>query len=207
MAEKRLKIQIKNEALELILLPGNSSEFEDSYASDELDFSQHGDVDYIPEERGLFEVQAASSSDDDSNDNIPLSELNETLGLILLPGSSSEFEDSYVSDELDCSQHGDVDHIPEESGLFEVQAASSSDDNSNDNIPLSELAKASVQEVSCSDDHDSDDSTDDQAAPSGKELTKAQADAKKYKWKKINVTVPENKFDGAFSDPPDKFHR
>ena len=150
------KIQIKNEALELILLPGSSSEFQDSYVSDELDFSQHGDVDYIPEESGLFEVQAASSSDNDSNDNIALSELNEALGLILLPGSSSEFEDSYVSDELDFSQHGHVDYIPEESGLFEVQAASSSDDDSNDNIPLSELAKASVQEVSCSDDHDSD---------------------------------------------------
>ncbi len=149
-------------------------------------------------------MQAASSSDDDSNDNIPLSELNEALGLILLPGSSSEFEDSYVSDELDFSQHGDVDYIPEESGLFEVQAASSSDDDSNDNIPLSELAKASVQEVSCSDDHDSDDSSHDQTAPSGKKLTKAQADVKKYKWKKINATVPENKFDGTFPDTPDK---
>ena len=46
--------------------------------------------------------------------------------------------------------------------------------------------------------------SDDQAAASGKKLTKAQTDAKKYKWKKINATVPENKFDGAFSDPPDK---
>ena len=44
------------EALELILLPGNSSEFEDSDVSDELDVSQHGDVDYIPES-DLIEVQ------------------------------------------------------------------------------------------------------------------------------------------------------
>ncbi len=37
-----------NEALELILLPGSSSEYEDSDVSNELDFSQHGDVDSIP---------------------------------------------------------------------------------------------------------------------------------------------------------------
>ena len=61
--------------------------------------------------------------------------------------------------------------IPE-SNLFEIQAASSSDVNSDDNIPLSELAKAYVQKVSCSDDHDSDDPSDDQAAASGKSLRK-----------------------------------
>ena len=35
-----------NEALELILLPGSSSEYQDSDVSNKLDFSQHGDVDY-----------------------------------------------------------------------------------------------------------------------------------------------------------------
>ncbi len=118
---------------------------------------------------------------------------NEVFELILLPGNSSEFEDSDDSDELDFSEHGDVDYIPE-SDLFEVQAASSSDEDSDD-VPLSELSKASLQQVS--DDHDSD----DEAVASRKKLTKAQADAKKYKWKKVNVTVPENKFDCAFSDP------
>ena len=106
-----------------------------------------------------------------------------------MPGSSSEFEDSDVSDELDISQHNNDDLYIPASDMVEVHKASSSDDDSDDNVPLSELAEA--EEAICS---------------SSKKLTKAQEHAKKYQWKKSNVTAPESTFEGNFSDPPDEVY-
>ena len=110
------------------------------------------------------------------------------LDFILLPGNSSEFEDSDVSDELDISQHHNDDLYIPESDMIELHEATSSDDDSDDNVPLSKLAEA---EASCS---------------TGKKLTKSQEHAKKYQWKKSTVTVPKNTFQGNFSDPPDEVY-
>ena len=74
--------------------------------------------------------------------------------------------------------------------MIEVHEASSSDDDSDDNVPLSELAEGPSKETSCS---------------HGKKLTKAQEHAKKYQWKKSD-SVPENTFDGTFSDPPEEVY-
>ena len=112
----------------------------------------------------------------------------EALHFILMPGSSCEFEDSDVSDELDISQHNNDDLYITASDMVEVHKASSSDDDSDDSVPLSELAEA---EAICS---------------SSKKLTKAQEHAKKYQWKKSNVTAPESTFEGNFSDPPDEVY-
>ena len=102
------------------------------------------------------------------------------------------FEDSDVSDDLDISQHDNDDLFIAESDMIEVHEASSSDDDDiDDNVPLSELAEGPSKETSCS---------------HGKKLTKAQEHAKKYQWKKSDLTVPENTFDGTFSDPSEEVY-
>ena len=70
------------------------------------------------------------------------------LDFILLPGNSFEFENSDVSDELDISQHDNDDLYIPESDMIEFHEATSSDDDSESNIPLSKLAEA--EEASCS---------------------------------------------------------
>ena len=119
---------------------------------------------------------------------------SEALELILLPGDCSDVEDSDDSDDLDVFQSDQDDLYIPESDMIEVHEATSSDDESDDNIPLSELAEELGEEASCSNDK------------GNKKLSKAEQLQKKYKWKKSNVTIPENTFDRVFSDPPDEVY-
>ena len=69
---------------------------------------------------------------------------SEALELILLSGDCSDDLDVFQSDQDDL-------YIPE-SDMIEVHEATSSDDESDDNIPLSELAEELGEEASCSND-------------------------------------------------------